>query len=129
MGGLSQTRTAKYLKRAQTDQEVEEILGAYAHAKQAKARHPAIVERKLVLLRCYLNAVGQQDQVIQHARAFSTTSNYASNAIPASNLVFPSTPLGIEIWSEATKESTSWYRPSGSKRDRSASPSLSNFSV
>ncbi|GAA5955984.1 hypothetical protein JCM3765_000061 [Sporobolomyces pararoseus] len=126
MGGISQTTTAKYLKQAQTDQEVEEILGAYVHSKQSKARHPAQVQRKLVLLKCYLNTVGQYEQVSKHSRSFATISSIASSSIPASNLVFPSTTLGLEIWNEATKGSRVFFRRSKSGVDSSSS-SLSNF--
>ncbi|GAA5980111.1 hypothetical protein JCM5350_001766 [Sporobolomyces pararoseus] len=126
MGGISQITTAKYLKQAQTDREVEEILGAYVHSKQSKARHPAQVERKLVLLKYYLNTVGQYEQLSRHARSFGTISSIASSSIPASNLVFPSTALGLEIWNEATKEPRGLFRSRKSGVDSSSS-SLSNF--
>ncbi|GAA5850632.1 hypothetical protein JCM3766R1_004589 [Sporobolomyces carnicolor] len=128
MGRVSQTMVAKFLRAAQTDREVEEILGAYVHAKQLGASHPAQVERKLSLLACYLNAIGQREQLSQHSQTFSTMSSIASSSIPASNLVFPSTRLGSEIWDVATKETKSWFRSSRSSGVDSSSSSLSQVS-
>ncbi|GAA5879179.1 hypothetical protein JCM16303_001328 [Sporobolomyces ruberrimus] len=127
MGKISQARTASFLRKAQTDQEVEEILGAYLHSKQAKATHPRQVQRKLTLLACYLNAMGQREQTVRHAKPFATISSLAASSIPASNLVFPSTELGLEIWNEATREPRSWFRSPKSTGINSSSSSLSNF--
>jgi len=120
-------------------------------SKQAKATNPAQVSRKLALLKLYLNAMlvavpsftldsglltliqfsrGQHDQVQRHPQPFRTISSLAARGVPAANLVFPSTPLGSEIWYEATKESKSWFnRSSSSRNTSSSSSSLSGYSL
>ncbi|GAA6062552.1 hypothetical protein JCM10212_004113 [Sporobolomyces blumeae] len=128
MGGLSQTTCAKFLRRAQTDAEVEEILGAYVHAKQARARNAAQVERKLSLLGYYLNAVGQGEQTIRHARAFATVSSFARMDIAASHVVFPSTSLGVEVWNEARRSPTGWFGRARAPRMDAWSPVSSSAS-
>ncbi|GAA5856612.1 hypothetical protein JCM5353_000073 [Sporobolomyces roseus] len=130
MAPISQSITAKYLKQAQTDAEVEEVLGAYLHSKQAKATNPSQVLRKLALLKLYLNAIGQHDQVQRHPQPFRTISSLAARGVPAANLVFPSTPLGSEIWHEATKVSKSWFsRSLSSGGTLSSASSMSGYDL
>ncbi|GAA5840779.1 hypothetical protein JCM11251_001695 [Rhodosporidiobolus azoricus] len=103
---LTQVDVALLLKRAETGDDVGEVLGVYAYGKQLKGRTPAQIHRSLYLLWLYLSGDGLTDVVRQHQDRFATVRALASSPEGISRLIYLATPLGIEAWNQARRPGT-----------------------
>ncbi|GAA5874593.1 hypothetical protein JCM8547_002198 [Rhodosporidiobolus lusitaniae] len=129
MSTVKQADVAKYLRRAESADEVEEVLGAYAFSKQQKGYVGTKVHRTLYLLSLYLNAVDLGPLMRKYPIPFSTIASLALSSTPIQHVVSPTTRLGLEAWNQARRRPTNWFTRKNSSESSSSTVSSAASSV